>query len=344
PSARRAGSPPPGPASSASGWRARPSSLLRFLVRLVLIAPRAVFLPLRPFRVLAPVLGREIVPAFAHGAFHDDVFPRHLSFSVVRHPLSVVHYGQRTTDDVLLQDFGCDSRADGAAAFADRKPQLLLHRDRRDQLDRHLRVVPRHHHLHPRRQLHRPRHIRRPQVKLRPIPLEEGGMPPAFLFGQDVHFALELRVRRDAPRLRQHHPPLHLVLLHPPQQQPHVVPRLPLIQQLAEHLHPRHHHLLVRPKPHHLHFLVHLHLSPLDPARRHRPPARDRKHVLHRHQERLLDLPLRDRNVLVQRREQLLHLAHPRLVPGDRLQGRPPDDRDVVPRVLVLAQELPHLQ
>src|SRR6266550_3367729 len=202
----------------------------------------------------------------------------------------------------LLQDLGGHAGADGAAAFADRKPQLLLHRDRRDQLDRHLRVVPRHHHLHPRRQLHRPRHVRRPQVKLRPIPLEKRRMPPAFLFGQDVHFALELRVRRDRLRLRQHHPPLHLVLLHPAQQQADVVPRLPLIQQLAEHLHSRHHHLLVRPKPHHLHFLVHLHLSPLDPARRHRAPARDREHVLHRHQERLLDLPLRDRNVLVQRR------------------------------------------
>src|SRR2546426_7510873 len=34
-------------------------------------------LPLRPFRVLPPVLGREVVPAFAHGALHDDVFPRH---------------------------------------------------------------------------------------------------------------------------------------------------------------------------------------------------------------------------------------------------------------------------
>src|SRR5438477_240639 len=50
----------------------------------------------------------------------------------------------------LLQDLGGHAGADGAAAFADRKPQLLLHRDRRDQLDRHLRVVPRHHPLHPR--------------------------------------------------------------------------------------------------------------------------------------------------------------------------------------------------
>src|SRR5712691_9651778 len=218
----------------------------------------------------------------------------------------------------LLQDLGGHAGADGAAAFADRKPQLLLHRDRRDQLDRHLRVVPRHHHLHPRRQLHRPRHVRRPQVKLRPIPLEKRRVPTPLLLRQHVHFALKLRVRRDAPRLRQHHPPLHLVLLHPPQQEADVVPRLPLVQQLPEHLHPGHHRLLVRPKPHHLHFLLHLHLPPLDPPRRHRPPARAREH--------------------------LLHLPHPRLVPRDRLQGRPPDHRNVVPRVLVLRQQLPHLQ
>src|SRR5215467_13294495 len=33
-----------------------------------------------------------------------------------------------------------------------RKPQLLVHRHRLDQLDRHRHVVPRHHHLHPARQ------------------------------------------------------------------------------------------------------------------------------------------------------------------------------------------------
>src|SRR5438270_1670856 len=127
----------------------------------------------------------------------------------------------------LLQDLGGHAGADRAAAFADRKPQLLLHRDRRDQLDRHLRVVPRHHHLHPRRQLHRPRHVRRPQVKLRPIPLEKRRVPAPLVLRQHVHFTLKLRVRRDRLRLRQHHPPLHLVLLHPPPPAPHLVPPPP---------------------------------------------------------------------------------------------------------------------
>src|SRR4029077_12535783 len=100
------GIPTRGAASSGPGVRALPSPpLLRFLVRLVLVAPRAELLPLRPLRVLAPVLRGEVVPAFAHGAFHDDVFPRHCS--------------------ALLQDLGGHAGADGAAAFADRKPQLL---------------------------------------------------------------------------------------------------------------------------------------------------------------------------------------------------------------------------
>src|SRR5437879_6930960 len=135
----------------------------------------------------------------------------------------------------LLQDLRDHAGAHGAAAFADREPQLLLHRNRRDQLDRHLRVVPRHHHLHPRRQLHRPRHVRRPQIKLRPIPLEKRRVPAPLVLRQDVHFALKLRVRRDALRLRQHHPPLHLVLLPPPPPPPPLVPRLPLPPPLPKH-------------------------------------------------------------------------------------------------------------
>src|SRR2546429_9568764 len=80
----------------------------------------------------------------------------------------------------LLQDLRDHAGADGAAAFADRKPQLLLHRDRRDQLDRHLRVVPRHHHLHPPPPLPPPRPPPRPQAKLRPITPEKtaGPTPP----------------------------------------------------------------------------------------------------------------------------------------------------------------------
>ena len=101
----------------------------------------------------------------------------------------------------LLDDFCDDAGAHGASALADRKAQPLFHRDRLDQTHRHLNVVPRHHHLGALGQLHRPGHVRRAEVKLRPVVVEERRVPPAFFLAQDVHLALELRVRRDAARL-----------------------------------------------------------------------------------------------------------------------------------------------
>src|SRR5262249_55921050 len=96
----------------------------------------------------------------------------------------------------LLQDLGHDAGADGLAALADGEAQALVHRDRLDQLHLHPDVVARHHHLRPLRQLHRPRHVRRPEVELRTVVVEERRVTAALLLGQDVRLALEVRVRR----------------------------------------------------------------------------------------------------------------------------------------------------
>src|SRR5262249_44746656 len=147
----------------------------------------------------------------------------------------------RQRDDVahdLLRNLRDDARAHGPSAFPDREPQLLLHRDRHDQLDRHRHVVPRHHHLHPLGQRAHPRHVRRPEVELRPVPVEVRRVPPPLFLRQHVDFSFELLVRFDRPRLCQHFSPPHFVLFHPPQQRPNIVPRPPLILQLALPVHP----------------------------------------------------------------------------------------------------------
>src|SRR3989454_6333743 len=87
----------------------------------------------------------------------------------------------------------------------------------------------------------------RSEIKLRPIPLEERRVPPPLFLRQDVHLALKLGVRRDRARLGQHHPPLDLVLLHPPPQQPPRVPPPPPLPHPSEHPPPRAHPLLFRP-------------------------------------------------------------------------------------------------
>src|SRR6266571_8364500 len=131
----------------------------------------------------------------------------------------------------LLSNNVCyGSRADRSAAFADRESQSLLQRYRRDQIDRQAHVVSRHHHFHPFRHFRRARHVRRPEIKLRTVSLKKRGMASPFFFRQDVYPRREFRVRRDRSRLRHHLPPLHFFLLGPPQQQSHVVSRLPFIQ------------------------------------------------------------------------------------------------------------------
>src|SRR5206468_1941558 len=93
-------------------------------------------------------------------------------------------------------------------------------------------------------------------------------------------------VHRD--RRDQLHRRLHVVLARAAQETPDVVPGLTLVEDLPEHLHPGHHRLARRPDPHDLALVARLHDPLLDPARHHRPAARDRNHVLDRHQERLV--------------------------------------------------------
>ena len=153
-------------------------------------------------------------------------------------------------------------------------------------------------------------------------------------------------MRRDRPRNRQNLAPADLRLPHPPQQQSRVVPRLPLIQKLAEHLHARHHRLAVRAHPHDRHRVPLVDHPALDPPRRHRPPARDREHILHRHQERLVHVPHRLRDEGVDRVHQLRD-APRRLALARRLQRvqrTPRHHRQIIPREPLLAQQLPHLQ
>src|SRR5690625_3432260 len=113
----------------------------------------------------------------------------------------------------LLVDLRDHAGADGAAAFADGEAQAFLHRDRVDQRDVHLHVVARHHHLHAFRQHHRAGHVRRAEVELRTVALEERRVTTAFFLAQAVHLGLELRVRRDRALLGDDLAALDLVTL-----------------------------------------------------------------------------------------------------------------------------------
>src|SRR5438128_8582166 len=86
----------------------------------------------------------------------------------------------RESDDLahrLLRDLRDDAGTHRPPPLPDRKPQFLLHRHRRDQVDRHRHVVPPHHHLHPRPPPHHPPPLPPPQLHFRPLPVQTPQLP-----------------------------------------------------------------------------------------------------------------------------------------------------------------------
>src|SRR6201996_339991 len=118
-----------------------------------------------------------------------------------------------TAGNSLLDDLGDDAGADGAATLADGEPQTLVHRDRLDQLDRHLDVVTRHHHLRPLREVGDPGHIGGAEVELRTVAGEERSVATTLLLLQAVDLCFELGVRGDRARFAENLATLDLLTL-----------------------------------------------------------------------------------------------------------------------------------
>src|SRR5581483_9123866 len=89
-----------------------------------------------------------------------------------------------TRSSFLLVDLRDAAGANGAAAFADGEAQALFHGDRGDQLDVHLGVVARHHHLGALGQLDLAGDVGGAEVELRAVVAEERGVAPTLFLGE----------------------------------------------------------------------------------------------------------------------------------------------------------------
>src|SRR5688572_23574684 len=119
--------------------------------------------------------------------------------SDVRCPISVIGYrlsgigyrlsviGYRVSGSLLLENFRYDAGANRAATLSDSEAKSFVHRDRRDELDRHLNVVAWHHHLHPLWQLYTSSHVGRTEVELGAVALEERRVTSTLFLGQHIN-------------------------------------------------------------------------------------------------------------------------------------------------------------
>ena len=134
----------------------------------------------------------------------------------------------------------------------------------------------------------------------------------------------------------------------PRKQAAHVVAGLALVEQLLEHLDAGHDDLARVLDADELDLLADLDDAALDAPGGDGAAALDPEDVLDGHQEGLVDRPLRGRDVGVDRIHQLLdgHVGRIGCVGRclERLERRAADDRHVVAREVVLAQQLAHLE
>src|SRR5881397_1095268 len=98
------------------------------------------------------------------------VFSRRRRASVLRRPAP---WSYQSGTAVLLDDVRHDAGADRAATLADGETEAGVHGDRLDELDLHLDVVTRHHHLDALGQVGHARDVGGAEVELRPIAREE---------------------------------------------------------------------------------------------------------------------------------------------------------------------------
>ncbi len=189
------------------------------------------------------------------------------------------------------------------------------------------------------------RHVRRAEVELRPVAVEERRVAPALVLREHVDLGLEVRVRRDRAGLRQHLAALDLLALRAAQQCAGVVAGLREVEGLVEHLEARDDRLLdLRMDADDLDLVARADLALLDAAGHDGAATLDRHDVLDRHEERLGGVADGLRNVGVHGLHELEDLRDPLAVALERLQRRDLDDGDVVAGELVLGEELAHLQ
>ena len=205
-------------------------------------------------------------------------------------------------------------------------------------------MVAGHNHVYACGQVNLTGHVHRTQIELGTIVVVERRVTATLFLLQDVDLSLELGVRGDRAGFSDYHTALNLFLVDTAEQQTYVVAGLALVEQLAEHLDTRtgrSQGLLL--KTYDLDGIAYVDDTGLDTARYNGTAAGDREHVLDRHQERLLVLTLRDRNILVNSVHQLHDLVLPCRLAVQAAECGTADNGSVVAVIFVFRKQVANL-
>ena len=146
-------------------------------------------------------------------------------------------------------------------------------------------------------------------------------MTTTLFLGQYIHLRLELRMRCNRSRFGQHLTTNNFLSLYTTKQYSYIITGTTLVQKLPEHLHSSRHRLARLFYTDNLHIFPYLDYTPLNPTGGNSTTTGNREYILHRHQERLVNVTLRDWNITVQRFHQLFDTLCIRVTQLASLQG-----------------------
>ena len=204
-----------------------------------------------------------------------------------------------------------NARTDGPAAFADCETVAFVESNRRTQRHAEADAFARQTHVGVTENLGHTCYVRRAEEELRAVTAEERRVPSSLLLTQNVNFCLESRSWNDASLRCQHVTAMDFIVTHSTQQTANAVTGSTFIEDTVVSFDAGANRAarFVR-ETNDLQVVAHPDNALLDRSCDNRTSAVDREHVLDRHEEWLVDVTFRIRNVHVECIQQFVDAPH----------------------------------
>ena len=211
-------------------------------------------------------------------------------------------------------------------------------------MDGHVGVVTRHNHLGALGELNSASHVRGAEVELGAVVREERLVTATLILLQNVDLALEVGVRGGGTGLAEDHAANDILLLGATEQNTDVLTSATLVEDLAEHLDAGDGGLLnLVVDTDDLDLLAGLDDAALNTTGDNGATTGDGEDVLNRHEEGLVEVTLRLRDVLIHGVHEVEDRLSPLLVTLKGLEGGDANDRAVVAVEVLRGQQLANL-
>ena len=249
--------------------------------------------------------------------------------------------GQPACYRVLVKNLSNLTSSYRAATLTDSETELLVKSYRSDELNVNLDIVTRHNHFNALRESNLASNVKSSDEELRTIVIVEWSMTATLFLLQHINLSLEVFVRSDGARFCYDFTSLDVLLVDATEKKTYIVSCLTLVKKLTEHLNASNSR---RPwsvtETDEFYRVVDMNGSPFNTAGNYSSTSGNGEDVLDRHQEWLLVITNRNRNIFVNRIHELHYFVFPLFLSIESTEGRTTDNWAVVTIVSIECKQV----